>query len=137
MAKCVEPELLGLGEHRRGAASWPGRSVTGQPATAPASRPGHCRTPVTSGWRWYGPRPTAPAAALAQVHAEHAALYAATEPVTHPHPASPPSSELAVAAVPSLDPHQVKLAEACRRGHAATRDPAFAAATETVTGLHL
>ncbi len=41
-----------------------------------------------------------------------------------------------VAAVRSLDPHQVKLVEACRRGHAATGDPAFAAAAETVTGLH-
>ncbi len=41
-------------------------------------------------------------------------------------------------AVRSLDPHQVKLIEACRRGHAATGDPAFAAAAaaETVTGLH-
>jgi hypothetical protein len=76
------------------------------------------------------------AAALAQVHAEHAALYAATEPVTRPHPASPPGSDLAAAAVRSLDPHQVKLVEACRRGHAATGDPAFAAAAETVTGLH-
>jgi hypothetical protein len=76
------------------------------------------------------------AAALAQVHAEHAALYAATEPVTQPHPASPPGSELTVAAVRSLDPHQVKLVEACRRGHAATGDPAFAAAAETVTGLY-
>jgi hypothetical protein len=76
------------------------------------------------------------AAALAQVHAEHAALYAATEPVTHPRPASPPGSELTVAAVRSLDPHQVKLVEACRRGHAATGDPAFAAAAETVTGLY-
>jgi hypothetical protein len=76
------------------------------------------------------------AAALAQVLAEHAALYAATEPVTHPYPASPPGSELAVAAVRSLDPHQVKLVEACWRGHAATDDPAFAAAAETVTGLH-
>ena len=76
------------------------------------------------------------AAALAQVHAEHAALYAATEPVTQPHPASPPGSELTGAAVRSLDPHQVKLVEACRRGHAATGDPAFAAAAETVTGLH-
>src|SRR5260221_2008595 len=154
--------------HRRGAASWPGRSVTGPRAIAPASRPARCRRPVTSGWRWYGPRQTAPrylarpdivhlhgvtgamaveilaahipatdrAAALAQVLAEHAALYAATEPVTHPHPASPPGSELAVAAVLSLDPHQVKLVEACRRGHAATGDPAFAAAAETVTGLH-
>jgi hypothetical protein len=60
------------------------------------------------------------AAALAHVHAEHAALYAATEPVTQPHPASPRGGELAVAAVRSLDPHQVKLVEACRRGHAAT-----------------
>jgi hypothetical protein len=75
------------------------------------------------------------AAALAQVHAEHAALYAATEPVTRPRPARLPGSELTVAAVRSLDPHQVKLVEACRRGHAATGDPAFAAAAETVTGL--
>jgi DnaJ domain len=44
------------------------------------------------------------AAALAQVHAEHAVLYATTEPVTQPHPASPPGSALAVAAVLSLDP---------------------------------
>jgi len=33
------------------------------------------------------------ATALAHVLAEHAALYAATEPVTQPHPASPPGSE--------------------------------------------
>jgi hypothetical protein len=59
----------------------------------------------------------------------------ATEPVTHPRPANPPGSELTEAAVRSLDPHQVKLVEACRRGHAATSDPAFAAAAETVTGL--
>jgi hypothetical protein len=76
------------------------------------------------------------AAARAHVHAEHAALYAATEPVTQPHPASPPGSELTVAAVRSLDPHQVKLVEACQRGHAATGDPAFAAAAETVTGRY-
>ncbi len=76
------------------------------------------------------------AAALAHVHAEHAGLYAATEPVTQPHPACPPGRQLAGAAVRSLDPHQVKLVEACWRGHAATGDPAFAAAAETVTGLH-
>jgi len=76
------------------------------------------------------------AAALAHVHAEHAALYAATAPVAEPHPARPRGSELTAAAVRSLDPHQVKLVEACRRGHAATGDPAFAAAAETVTGLH-
>jgi len=79
---------------------------------------------------------TAAAAALAQVHAEHAVLYAGVEPVDEPHPAGPPGGELAVAAVRSLDPHQVKLVEACQRGHAATGDPAFAAAAETVTGLH-
>jgi hypothetical protein len=76
------------------------------------------------------------AAALAQVHAEHAALYAGTAPVAQPHPAGPRGSELAVAAARSLDAHQVKLVEACRRGHAATGDPAFAAAAETVTGLY-
>jgi hypothetical protein len=81
-------------------------------------------------------RATDGAAALAHVHAEHAALYAATAPVTQLHPAGPRGSELAVAAVHSLDPHQVKLVEACQRGHAATGDPAFAAAAETVTGLN-
>ncbi|MBV9448298.1 MAG: DUF4243 domain-containing protein [Streptosporangiaceae bacterium] len=78
---------------------------------------------------------TAAAAALAQVHAEHAALYAGIAPVDEPHPASPPGGELTAAAVRSLDPHQVKLVEACQRGLAASGDPAFAAASETVTGL--
>jgi len=73
--------------------------------------------------------------ALAQVRAEYAALYAATEPVNQPHPVGPPGRDLTGAAVRSLDPHHVKLVEACRRGHAATGDPAFAAAAETVTGL--
>jgi hypothetical protein len=78
---------------------------------------------------------TAAAAALAQVHAEHAVLYVGIEPVDEPRPASPRGDELALAAVHSLDPHQVKLVEACRRGLAATGDPAFAAAAQTVTGL--
>jgi hypothetical protein len=78
---------------------------------------------------------TAATAALAQVHAEHAALYAGVEPVDQPHPAGPPGGELTAAAVHSLDPHQVKLVEACQRGFAASGDPAFAAAAETVTGL--
>jgi hypothetical protein len=78
---------------------------------------------------------TAAAAALAQVHAEHATLYAGVEPVDEPRPVGPPSGELVPAAVRSLDPHQVKLVEACQRGFAATGDPAFAAAAETVTGL--
>jgi hypothetical protein len=78
---------------------------------------------------------TAAAAALAQVRAEHDVLYAGTRPVDDPGPASPRNDELALAAVHSLDPHQVKLVEACRRGFAATSDPAFAAAAQTVTGL--
>jgi hypothetical protein len=76
------------------------------------------------------------AAALAHVHAEHAALYGDLEPVTQPHPAGQRPIELTVAAVSSLDAHQVKLVEACHRRHAATGDPAFAAAAETVTGLY-
>jgi hypothetical protein len=80
------------------------------------------------------PAPAA-AAALAQVHAEHAVLYAGTRAVSEPAPARPPGTELTLAAVRSLDPHQVKLVEACRRGLAATADPVFAAAAATVTGL--
>ena len=78
---------------------------------------------------------TAATAALAQVHAEHAALYAGVDPVDQPRPASAAGIELTLAAVRSLDPHQVKLVEACQRGLAATADPAFAAAAQTVTGL--
>lgn len=78
---------------------------------------------------------TAATAALARVHAELAALYAGVDPVAQPRPASAPGIELTLAAVRSLDPHQVKLVEACRRGLAATGDPAFAAAAQTVTGL--
>jgi hypothetical protein len=70
------------------------------------------------------------------VHAEHAALYAATDPVTQLHSALPRGSELTAAAVRSLDAYRVTFIEACRRGDAATGDPAFAAAAETVTGLH-
>jgi hypothetical protein len=77
---------------------------------------------------------TAATAALAQVHAEHAALYAGVEPVAEPRPASPPGGELTEAAVRSLDAHQVKLVEACRRGFAATGDPAFAAARLSAGG---
>ena len=65
---------------------------------------------------------TESAAALAQVHAEHAALYAGVDPVDEPHAASPPGGELTAAAVHSLDPHQVRLVEACRRD---SRPPAI------------
>jgi hypothetical protein len=78
---------------------------------------------------------TAASAALAQVHAEHARLYAGVEPVDDPRPSTAPGAQLIPAAVHSLDPHQVKLVEACQRGLAASHDPAFAAAAQTVTGL--
>lgn len=149
------------GELARALGYWAARYTEGQPAS-PLPPAGDLRMAVVraaaDGARHYLSRPdiirlhgvtgamaveilavhipaTDGAAALAQVHAEHATLYADTEPVTEPHPASPPGSDLTVAAVRSLDPHQVKLVEACRRGHAATGDPAFAAAAETVTGL--
>jgi hypothetical protein len=150
------------GELARALGYWAARYRTGQPAS-PVPPAGDLRMAVVQaaadGARRYLTRPdifhlhgvtgamaveiltahipaTDGAAALAHVLAEHAALYAGTEPVTQPHPASPPGSELTVAAVRSLDPHQVKLVEACQRGHAATGDPAFAAAAETVTGLY-
>ena len=55
---------------------------------------------------------------------------------TTARPVTKQADALPAIASGSLDPHQVKLVEACRRGHAATGDPAFAAAAETVTGLH-
>ena len=36
---------------RRGAVSWPGRWVTGRPATEKGSRSARCRPPGTCGWR--------------------------------------------------------------------------------------
>ena len=150
------------GELARALGYWAARYREGQPAS-PLPPPGDVQLAIVraaaDGARRYLARPdifhlhgvtgamaveilaahlpvTDGAAALAHVHAEHAALYAATEPVTPPHPATPRGSDLATAAVRSLDPHQVKLVEACQRGHAATGDPVFAAAAETVTGLH-
>ena len=149
------------GELARALGYWAARYRAGQPA-GPQGAAGDCRAAVVraaaAGARRYLARPNivhlhgvtgamaveilvghiptqAAAATLAHVHAEHAALYAGVEPVAEPRPAGPPGGELAGAAVRSLDPHQVKLVEACRRGLAATGDPAFAAAAETVTGL--
>jgi hypothetical protein len=149
------------GELARALGYWAARYRAGQPS-GPHGPAGDSRAAVISaaadGARRYLARPNilhlhgvtgamaveilvghipAPAAtaALAQVHAEHAALYAGVEPVDEPGPATPPGGELTEAAVRSLDPHQVKLVEACRRGLAASGDPAFAAAAETVTGL--
>jgi hypothetical protein len=77
----------------------------------------------------------AAAAALAQAHAEHGSLHRGTTPADQPRPANLRGNELALTAVHSRDAHQVKLVEACQRGHDATGDPAFAAAAQTVTGL--
>src|SRR5712691_4105013 len=140
------------GELARALGYWAARYRDGQPA-GPLPPAGDLRMAVVEaaadGARRYLARPGivhlhgVTGAMAVEILAAHipatdgaAALYAATEPVTRPHPASPPGSELAGAAVRSLDPHQVKLVEACRRGHAATGDPAFVAAAETVTGLH-
>ncbi|TMM11328.1 MAG: questin oxidase family protein [Actinobacteria bacterium] len=74
-------------------------------------------------------------AGLAQVRAEHASLYRGAEPTEPTEAGTAPGDQLARAAADSRDPHQVKLVEACRRGYAATGDPTFAAAAETVTGF--
>ncbi len=76
------------------------------------------------------------AGGLAQVRAEHAALYATAGPESRPHAAGDVSVELARAAEASGDPHQVKLVEACRRAHRASGDPEFVLAARTVTGAH-
>jgi hypothetical protein len=72
------------------------------------------------------------AAALAQIRAEHTALYEHTAPVDPPAPPDIDEATLADAAIASGDAHAVKLVEACRRGFAATGDPAFLAAGERV-----
>ena len=56
-------------------------------------------------------------------------------PGCSPQPDGAPGRELARAAEASLDPHQVKLVEACRRGSRLSGDPVFATAAEIVTGV--
>ena len=83
----------------------------------------------------------AAALGLAQVHAEHLALYSRPRRgsragrATAPEPAGAPAQDLARTAEASLDPHQVKLVEACRSGLQLSGDAVFAAAAETVTGM--
>ena len=79
--------------------------------------------------------PTAGQAGLAQVRAEHAALYAGSEAVKDVRTAGVEADAVACAAASSGDVHAVKLVEACRRGLAVSGDPVFAAAAETVTGM--
>jgi hypothetical protein len=74
-------------------------------------------------------------AALGQVTAEHAALFAGIDPVKKVDVIGVPEVELSQAAANSRDVHQVKLVEACRRALAISGDPVFVAAAETVTGF--
>jgi hypothetical protein len=73
------------------------------------------------------------AMAAAQLRAEHAHLYRGVHRMRFADPAPAWDDDAVVAAVESHDPHQVKLVEACRRGHAATGDAAFVVAAQTVT----
>jgi hypothetical protein len=75
------------------------------------------------------------AAALAQLHAEHRAMYAGARPVAEVRVGGMPRQQLATAAESSGDPHEVKLVEAALRALDLSGDPVFAAASETVTGL--
>jgi hypothetical protein len=74
-------------------------------------------------------------AALAQLEAEHRAMYAGSRHVAEVRVAGTPRQELATAAEASRDPHEVKLVEAALRAFDLIGDPVFAAASETVTGL--
>jgi len=71
---------------------------------------------------------------LAQIAAEHAALYRGTTPVGRVEEGAGVESSVFEIAAASGDPHQVKLVEACRRGFDTTGDPSFVAAAKTVVG---
>jgi hypothetical protein len=74
-------------------------------------------------------------AALAQLGAEHRAMYAGARPVAEVRVGGASRQQLATAAESSGDPHEVKLVEAALRAFDLSGDPVFAAASETVTGL--
>jgi hypothetical protein len=139
---------------------WAARFTVGQPVSEPIGAEGDIRLAVVEaaadGARHYLSRPNilnlhgvtgamavelfvdhipaeAGAGGLAQVRAEHAALYAGTQPVSAPEMAGVEHDELIRSAEHSGDPHQVKLVEACLRGLQAIDDPAFGLAAETVT----
>jgi hypothetical protein len=71
--------------------------------------------------------------ALAQIQAEHEALYEGIVPAA-PRSADPEWEPLVSLAVASHDVHQVKLVEACRRGLEDNGNAAFTAAAARVTG---
>jgi hypothetical protein len=72
-------------------------------------------------------------AALAQLEAEHRALYHDITPAAGDDTAGEWDVKVIDRAVGSFDPHQVKLVEACRRGLDLTGDPRFTAAARVVT----
>jgi hypothetical protein len=78
--------------------------------------------------------PEASLAGLAQIQAEHAAMFVGTHPVGRVERAGHWDDELAGLAATGGDAHQVKLVEACRRGFAIGGDSLFAAAAEQVSG---
>ena len=70
--------------------------------------------------------------ALAQLRAEHAAMFSGASP--GPAGDGPGWDDvLGRAAADRRDPHQVELVEACRRGDQATGTASFAAAARRVT----
>jgi hypothetical protein len=77
--------------------------------------------------------PAAGNAALAQVRAEHAALYRGLEQPSAVRTSGVTEAQLALEAEATGDVHAVKLVEACQRGLAITGDPIFSAAAERVT----
>jgi hypothetical protein len=78
--------------------------------------------------------PDAAAAALAQLRADHAALYGdAPAPAPGETWLTGWEDATPMAAAASGDPHRVKLVEACRRGWEVAGDPAFPEAARTVT----
>lgn len=78
--------------------------------------------------------PAAGNAALAQIRAEHTALFSGMEQQKEVRTSGVSEEQLALEAEASGDVHAVKLVEACRRGLAITGDPVFSAAAETVSG---
>jgi hypothetical protein len=75
------------------------------------------------------------AAALSQLEAEHRVLYRDVTPARVDDTDGEWDSLFAQKAVRSFDPHQVKLVEACLRGHELTGDPHFIAAARLVTAI--
>lgn len=74
------------------------------------------------------------ARALAQVEAEHRALYRGQRAADLRSEEKEWDTAVVDRAAKSGDPHQIKLVEACRRGLVATGDAGFSAAARTVTG---